>query len=209
MEDAAWHEQAVGGHWDSVGRLQMRFLLDHGVQPHHRVLDVACGSFRLGRHLLPYLAPGRYTGVDGDFELLAAGVDHVIADLMDREPMLVYARLPRPLPTADIVWMHALLDHMEPEAGRATLRHAMDAAPTVFATVFLVDEPDHSRLWLRNGSHDGSVVTYPDREYWHHDRNFLDSIGFPYTRHEYAHPLGLTVIEFSRELTTQTPAAGA
>jgi hypothetical protein len=38
------HQSVIGGLWDEVGQLQHDFLVAHGLQPTHRLLDVGCGS---------------------------------------------------------------------------------------------------------------------------------------------------------------------
>ncbi len=43
-------ERAVGGMWEEIGRLQFVFLVEKGLQPHHEMLDIGCGTLRGGRH---------------------------------------------------------------------------------------------------------------------------------------------------------------
>ena len=50
-----WHREAVGGLWDEMGRLQFDFLVAQGLQPHHKMLDIGCGSMRGGRHFVNHL----------------------------------------------------------------------------------------------------------------------------------------------------------
>jgi SAM-dependent methyltransferase len=65
-----------------MGRLQLDFLVGQGLRPDHDLLDIGCGSLRAGVHLVPYLEPGRYVGIDinrallrkGERELQAAGL---------------------------------------------------------------------------------------------------------------------------------------
>jgi glycosyltransferase involved in cell wall biosynthesis len=63
----------VGGMWHEMGELQFRFLVDQGLQPHHVLIDVACGSLRAGVRLIPYLEAGNYLGIDIDASLIAHG----------------------------------------------------------------------------------------------------------------------------------------
>jgi SAM-dependent methyltransferase len=56
--------QAIGGAWEEIGQLQFDFLKRRGLQPHHRMLDVGCGTLRGGRHAIRHLEPGHYTGMD-------------------------------------------------------------------------------------------------------------------------------------------------
>ena len=55
---------AVGGKWKVIGRLQFDFMVSVGLEPHHTMLDVGCGTLRGGRHFIDYLDPSRYTGID-------------------------------------------------------------------------------------------------------------------------------------------------
>jgi hypothetical protein len=59
-----WHRKAVGGLWDEIGRLQFDYFVSQGLVPHHRLLDLGCGSLRGGVHFIAYLDPDRYSGVD-------------------------------------------------------------------------------------------------------------------------------------------------
>jgi SAM-dependent methyltransferase len=56
--------RAVGGMWDEIGQLQFDYLRTHGLLPHHRMLDIGCGTLRGGRLFIRYLDPGHYAGID-------------------------------------------------------------------------------------------------------------------------------------------------
>lgn len=68
VEDAA--RTAVGGEFDATGRLERETLIHHGLQPHHYLIDVGCGSGRLAKPLAEYLT-GPYLGIDVVPDLLA------------------------------------------------------------------------------------------------------------------------------------------
>lgn len=74
------YQRYVGGLWDEVGRLQFEFMKSHGLQSHHVLLDIACGSLRGGRFFIPYLEPGHYLGVEKEPLLIEAGRKHEIAE---------------------------------------------------------------------------------------------------------------------------------
>jgi hypothetical protein len=42
------HRAVVGGMWDELGALQLDFLRARGLRPDSRLLDIGCGSLRLG-----------------------------------------------------------------------------------------------------------------------------------------------------------------
>ena len=77
---AGRHREFIGGNWDTHGRAQLDFLVEHGLQPSHRFLDVGCGALRAGRHLVDYLEPGHYYGIDANLELIQAGYDRELTD---------------------------------------------------------------------------------------------------------------------------------
>ncbi len=74
------HRAIVGERWDETGRVQMQLLLDAGLQPHHRLLDIGCGSLRLGCRAVPWLDPGHYWGTDLSGPLMLKGHEAELAD---------------------------------------------------------------------------------------------------------------------------------
>jgi cyclopropane fatty-acyl-phospholipid synthase-like methyltransferase len=68
------HREAVGGLWEEIGELQFDFMVNQGLKPHHKLLDVGCGCLRGGVHFIRYLDEGNYHGVDKDADLLKAGL---------------------------------------------------------------------------------------------------------------------------------------
>jgi len=70
------HRRYVGGvgkNWHLIGMLQFKFLIKQGLQPHHKLLDIACGSLRAGIHFIPFLNTGNYLGIDKEKDLINAG----------------------------------------------------------------------------------------------------------------------------------------
>jgi SAM-dependent methyltransferase len=72
---AGGHRVRAGGLWDELGKLQLDFLVAHGLEPSSRLLDVGCGPLRAGIRFVDYLEPGNYYGVDVNASLLDAGYD--------------------------------------------------------------------------------------------------------------------------------------
>jgi cyclopropane fatty-acyl-phospholipid synthase-like methyltransferase len=81
---------AVGGSWEEIGRLQYDFLVARGLQPHHRMLDIGCGTLRGGRHFIGYLDAGNYTGVDISSKAIEYAKQLVTAEgLAPKMPQLI------------------------------------------------------------------------------------------------------------------------
>lgn len=75
-QEAYWHHRAFVGQpqrYDVAAASQFALLFLLGLREHHRVLDFGCGSLRLGRLLIPYLASGRYFGIEPETRLVEAG----------------------------------------------------------------------------------------------------------------------------------------
>lgn len=69
------HRNYIGGMWDEIGQLQFDFLLSKGLKPDSYLLDIACGSLRLGVKAIPYLERGRYLGIEKERVLVEAGLE--------------------------------------------------------------------------------------------------------------------------------------
>jgi cyclopropane fatty-acyl-phospholipid synthase-like methyltransferase len=61
-----------------VAAMVFNLLTSIGLRQHHRVLDIGCGSLRIGRLLIPYLNPGNYFGVEPNRWLVDAGIEKEI-----------------------------------------------------------------------------------------------------------------------------------
>jgi len=75
--------------FDSAGREQLSVLMDHGLTPASRVVDLGCGALRAGRWLIPVLDRGHYCGVEPNEAMLARGLKDFI------DPDIVKIKQPR------------------------------------------------------------------------------------------------------------------
>jgi len=122
--------------WLALGKLQFDYLVGHGLEPHHRMLEIGCGNLRAGWRFIDLLEPGNYHGVDASPAILVAAqrtlVDH---DLRDKLPYLTpvedltLAFLPSG--RFDVVHAHSVFSHTPP-----------DVVEECFANVGRVMAPD-------------------------------------------------------------------
>ena len=66
--------------YDLLAALQFKVITDLGLREYHNVLDVGCGSLRLGRLLIPFLLPDRYVGVEPEQWLVRDGIRYELGE---------------------------------------------------------------------------------------------------------------------------------
>ncbi|MEZ5887606.1 MAG: class I SAM-dependent methyltransferase [Paracoccaceae bacterium] len=164
------HRDIVGGRWDETGRLQLAILRREGLEPRHRLLDIGCGSLRLGSRAVPFLDPGHYWGTDLSGALMQRGHELEL-EAKDRLPPQQLIEdggfaFPGVPGTIDYAIAFAVFTHL-PDAmlalGLSRIRAAFPALNRLLFTIFLAPETG------ADGPHrqpDG-VVTHPDRAPWH------------------------------------------
>jgi SAM-dependent methyltransferase len=99
-----------------IGRLQFDYLIEHGLAPEHRILEIGCGNLRAGKHLVRYLKPGNYYGIDISQEVLFAAQRTVTERGLARKlPYLVAVRDMSlaflPDGAFDVVHAHSVFSH--------------------------------------------------------------------------------------------------
>ena len=68
------------GRFDLMSTAQLALLHMLGLRDRHRVLDLGCGSLRLGRLLIPYLRTGGYFGIEPEAWLVDEGFARELGD---------------------------------------------------------------------------------------------------------------------------------
>lgn len=64
--------------YDLVAAMTFNLLTTLGLRQHHRLLDIGCGSLRIGRLLIPYLNVGNYAGIEPEEWLMKEGVQREV-----------------------------------------------------------------------------------------------------------------------------------
>jgi SAM-dependent methyltransferase len=74
IEKGKYKEYLGGGaeSWESRGAFQLYFLKKMGLLETSRVLDVGCGPGRAGKHLIAFLEPDNYYGIDYNADFIKA-----------------------------------------------------------------------------------------------------------------------------------------
>lgn len=165
------HRDIVGGRWEETALHQMQVLLDEGLDPHHRLLDIGCGCLRLGHRALRYLEPGHYWGTDASGALMQRGWEaELTAEERDRLPPaqliedgdFAFPGLP---PSMDYAIAWGVFTHLPAAALQPALQSLRRAAPDLsklLLTVFLAPDGHDGAFRQRDG-----VVTHASRPPWH------------------------------------------
>lgn len=168
------HRNVIGGLWDELGNLQIEFLKANGLKPDNTLLDIGCGSLRLGVHAVAYLNPGRYWGTDLNPLLFEAGyvreiVPAGLADKLPRQNLVAdeeftFEGVTRQVDfaIATSVFTHLPLNHLR--LCLANLAQHVETRCTFYFTVFTpvgpINEP--------SAQPKGGIVTYGHRDPYHY-----------------------------------------
>lgn len=112
--------------WKKQREFQIDFLRRQGLLPHHKLVDVGCGTLRGGIPLIDYLDEGSYYGVDGSEAYLEEA-------RREAERHGLIAKRPTLLPTTDFndidcdtkfdyAWSFAVLLHLDDETLNASIK---------------------------------------------------------------------------------------
>ncbi len=208
---SGWHRTWIGGLWDEMGKLQLDYLVSEGLTPEMHLLDVGCGCLRAGVHLIPYLDPGRYYGIDVSAPLLDAGYDVELRaagcqDRLPRENLLANGSfeawrfgVPFEMAIAQSVFTHLPGNFIR--RCLIELAKAMPPGGRFYATYFEcpADRPDALTL-----THEpGGIVSYLDRDPYHYRARDLDALAdaLPWrVEHvgDWGHPRAQRMVRFVR-----------
>ncbi|MBX3478327.1 MAG: class I SAM-dependent methyltransferase [Brevundimonas sp.] len=172
---AGEHRRIIGGLWDEMGAHQLDFLISRGLKPEHRLLDIGCGSLRLGVRAIAWLAPGRYFGSDLSQALIDAGyaaeLDDALRAKAPRDHFAVnddfdFGFLPEPVDfaIAQSVFTHLPLNHMRRCLAR--LKGRMKPGGQALFTYF--ECPPEADLFQPFTHPPAGVVSHDDRDPYHY-----------------------------------------
>ena len=70
--------------YDLMAAMSFNLLTTLGLRQHHTLLDMGCGSLRVGRLLIPYLNRDKYVGLEPNEWLVQEGIRNEIGDTLRR-----------------------------------------------------------------------------------------------------------------------------
>jgi SAM-dependent methyltransferase len=209
--DREWHRRTIGNmeYWDYMGRTQLDYLVERGLEPQHQLLDVGCGPLRAGIHFIAYLEPGHYVGTDkrGDVLETARLVELPQHGLEAKEPLLVederfdFGSLGR---TFDYAMAQSVFTHVPLNSVMRCLVEmgkVLRPGGRFYASIF---ENPHGKLYVDDIRHSETAVSHYERDFYHYD---LDTLRFACEgtgltlgyEGDYGHPNDEKMLVFTRE----------
>ena len=135
--------------YDLIAAMSFNLLTTLGLRQHHSVLDIGCGSLRIGRLLIPYLNSGNYTGIEPSSWLIDEGIRRETGEdqIRLKRPRFCIDDSARSLSpdvlfdfaVAQSIFSHCGLDLVERWLGEAS-SHLKDCG--ALAATFLIGEVD-------------------------------------------------------------------
>lgn len=173
--------------YDLIAAHAVGLLFAAGLRETHKLLDVGCGSLRVGRILILYLRPGNYFGIEPNRWLVEAGIEQELGrDLVElKQPSFSYisdfstqsfgARFDYAL--AQSIFSHTFPDLMA--KGLEEVARALAPDGVLLATFFEGEPAPRESGWFYPG-----VVPYRWEEVW----RATDEAGLVARRVRWAHP---------------------
>ncbi len=159
LEPGAAHYRAFVGppeDYDLVSAMTFGLLTALGLRQHHSVLDIGCGSLRVGRLLIPYLNCGGYTGFEPNRWLVEEGVAKECGSeqIAIKQPQFIFDADPSRLDTsalfdfalAQSIFSHAGLELVSTWLG--VLSKHLERTGALIATFVEADEDDADLGWV-------------------------------------------------------------
>jgi SAM-dependent methyltransferase len=143
--------------YDLIAAMTFNLLTTLGLRQHHSLLDVGCGSLRIGRLLIPYLSWGKYFGIEPNEWLVEEGVNREIGkSLVEiKRPTFFFSDSPETITRANIAFDFAVAQSIFSHCGLDLIKDWLSAISCclaedgVLVATFLIGEKDSLRTgWI-------------------------------------------------------------
>ena len=208
--DYPLHRAFIGvpEHYDFIGAMGFNLLTSVGLRQYHKLLDIGCGSLRIGRLFIPYLDKGNYWGIEPNDWLIDEGLQNELGKdiLTVKQPHFVRSDKYDTIPDDtqfDYMLAHSIFTHAPLSLVKYwlafTQKHLTEKG--VFVATFFLDEMDYlGDEWVYPGKTTFKIETieavaksfglycshvnwkFHVKQYWlafsKYNYTFLDNIGW-------------------------------
>jgi SAM-dependent methyltransferase len=199
------YRQRVGGEWETHGPRQLEYMIEQGLRPEHRLLDVGCGALRGGIHFVDYLEPGNYYGIDINETLLDAGYERELGpelqQKLPREHLRATERFDCEFGVPfDFAIAQSLFSHVSLNQIRLCLYRVANVTPPGgrFLTTYFVAPPEHP---LDEPRDDGALWSERNVFFYYYPDLGYAVRGMPWQMNyigDWKHPRGQVMVEYRR-----------
>jgi SAM-dependent methyltransferase len=137
--------------------MAFNLLTTLGLRQHHTLLDVGCGSLRIGRLLIPYLNRGKYFGIDPNEWLVREGITRELGEalMQIKRPTFFFSSSPETIAQAKVAFDFALAQSIFSHCGLDLIKNWLRAISRTLArngalvATFLMGEEDSPKTgWI-------------------------------------------------------------
>jgi SAM-dependent methyltransferase len=143
--------------YDLIAAMTFNLLTTLGLRQHHSLLDVGCGSLRIGRLLIPYLNRGKYFGVEPNEWLVQEGIRRELGEALlqiksptfffsDSAETIAQAKISFDFALAQSIFSHCGLDLIKDWLSGISRALAEDGA--LVATFLPGEEDSPTKGWV-------------------------------------------------------------
>src|SRR5260370_18583679 len=143
--------------YDLISAMTFNLLTTLGLRQHHSLLDIGCGSLRIGRLLIPYLNRGKYFGVEPNEWLVDEGIKRELGQsrVEIKRPTFVFTDSPANIAKAETAFNLAVAQSIFSHCGLDLIKGWLSAISRslaqdgVLVATFLIGEEDSAQMgWI-------------------------------------------------------------
>ena len=143
--------------YDLIAAMTFNLLTTLGLRQHHSLLDVGCGSLRIGRLLIPYLNRGKYFGIEPAEWLVTEGIKQELGEavVQIKCPTFFFSDSPEKVAQAKVSFDFALAQSIFSHCGLDLVKGWLSAISRslsedgVLIATFLPGEEDSAQTgWI-------------------------------------------------------------
>jgi len=143
--------------YDLIAGMTFNLLTTLGLRQHHSLLDVGCGSLRIGRLLIPYLNRGKYFGVEPNEWLVKEGIKQELGEalLEIKRPTFFFSTSPDVISQAKVLFNFVVAQSIFSHCGLDLIKQWLSAISrslagdgALIATFLPGDEDSPTKGWV-------------------------------------------------------------
>jgi cyclopropane fatty-acyl-phospholipid synthase-like methyltransferase len=143
--------------YDLIAAMTFNLLTTLGLRQHHSLLDIGCGSLRIGRILIPYLNRGKYFGVEPNEWLVDEGIKRELGEtlLQIKRPTFFFSDSPDAIAEAKVGFDFALAQSIFSHCGLdlikgwlSAISHSLTQDGALVATFLIGEEDAEQTGWI-------------------------------------------------------------